>query len=186
MRRGRRSAVEVCGAKAEAKGIRPDVEVPGRLARAASTRRCWSRPSSTSSTTPSSTAPRAARSASALARDGEVVIERRRPGLPASGASTCRGSSSASTASTRRAAATLGGTGLGLAIVKHIAQAHGGRVSVESAVGAAAPSASTSLEAERADPAAHGRLRPASLWPIRGPHAGLTFLSSPANRECAD
>jgi two-component system, OmpR family, phosphate regulon sensor histidine kinase PhoR len=29
----------------------------------------------------------------------------------------------------------LGGTGLGLAIVKHIAQAHGGRVSVESAVG---------------------------------------------------
>ena len=30
----------------------------------------------------------------------------------------------------------LGGTGLGLAIVKHIAQAHGGRVSVDSAVGA--------------------------------------------------
>jgi two-component system phosphate regulon sensor histidine kinase PhoR len=29
----------------------------------------------------------------------------------------------------------LGGTGLGLAIVKHIAQAHGGRVSVESALG---------------------------------------------------
>ena len=29
----------------------------------------------------------------------------------------------------------LGGTGLGLAIVKHIAQAHGGRVSVQSAVG---------------------------------------------------
>jgi two-component system phosphate regulon sensor histidine kinase PhoR len=29
----------------------------------------------------------------------------------------------------------LGGTGLGLAIVKHIAQAHGGRVSVESAPG---------------------------------------------------
>jgi len=29
----------------------------------------------------------------------------------------------------------LGGTGLGLAIVKHIAQAHGGRVSVESAIG---------------------------------------------------
>jgi two-component system phosphate regulon sensor histidine kinase PhoR len=30
---------------------------------------------------------------------------------------------------------TLGGTGLGLAIVKHIAQAHGGRVTVESQVG---------------------------------------------------
>jgi two-component system phosphate regulon sensor histidine kinase PhoR len=29
----------------------------------------------------------------------------------------------------------LGGTGLGLAIVKHIAQAHGGRASVESALG---------------------------------------------------
>ena len=29
----------------------------------------------------------------------------------------------------------LGGTGLGLAIVKHIAQAHGGHVTVESAVG---------------------------------------------------
>jgi len=29
----------------------------------------------------------------------------------------------------------LGGTGLGLAIVKHIAQAHGGRVTVVSAVG---------------------------------------------------
>ncbi|MFW5693035.1 MAG: sensor histidine kinase, partial [Thermoguttaceae bacterium] len=29
----------------------------------------------------------------------------------------------------------LGGTGLGLAIVKHIAQAHGGRADVESALG---------------------------------------------------
>ena len=29
----------------------------------------------------------------------------------------------------------LGGTGLGLAIVKHIAQSHGGRATVESAVG---------------------------------------------------
>ena len=29
----------------------------------------------------------------------------------------------------------MGGTGLGLAIVKHVAQAHGGRVDVESVVG---------------------------------------------------
>jgi two-component system phosphate regulon sensor histidine kinase PhoR len=29
----------------------------------------------------------------------------------------------------------LGGTGLGLAIVKHVAQIHGGRVSVDSVVG---------------------------------------------------
>ena len=29
----------------------------------------------------------------------------------------------------------IGGTGLGLAIVKHIAQAHGGRVAMESAEG---------------------------------------------------
>ena len=50
-------------------------------------------------------------------------------------ASTCRACSSASTAWTRPAAATLGGTGLGLAIVKHIAQVHGGRVAVESVLG---------------------------------------------------
>ena len=42
----------------------------------------------------------------------------------------------------------LGGTGLGLAIVKHVAQIHGGRVSVDSAPDAEAPSASTFLEAE--------------------------------------
>jgi two-component system phosphate regulon sensor histidine kinase PhoR len=29
----------------------------------------------------------------------------------------------------------MGGTGLGLAIVKHIAQAHGGRVTIDSTVG---------------------------------------------------
>ena len=54
---------------------------------------------------------------------------------PASRASTCRGSSSASTASTRRAAATSAAPASASSIVKHIAQVHGGRVSVESVVG---------------------------------------------------
>ena len=44
-------------------------------------------------------------------------------------------SSSASTGSTAPAAATTGGTGLGLAIVRHVAQAHGGEVTVESREG---------------------------------------------------
>ncbi len=49
--------------------------------------------------------------------------------------STCGASSSGSTAWTRPASREQGGTGLGLAIVKHIAQAHGGKVSVQSTVG---------------------------------------------------
>ena len=112
--------------------------------------------------------------------------ERRATRARASPASTCRGSSSASTASTRRAAATSAAPASAWpsSSTSPRSTAAGSRSTASSA--GAAPSASTSREARRADPAAHGRLPPASLWPIRGPHAGLTFLSSPANRECAD
>ena len=61
--------------------------------------------------------------------------QRRRQGAGRRRASICRGSSSASIAWTSARSRDLGGTGLGLAIVKHIAQIHGGRVSVDSVVG---------------------------------------------------
>ncbi len=48
---------------------------------------------------------------------------------------TCRGSSSGSTGSTRRRSRQEGGTGLGLAIVKHIARFHDGHVTVRSSLG---------------------------------------------------
>ena len=52
---------------------------------------------------------------------------------PASAPSTCRGSSSASTASTPGRSRERGGTGLGLAIVKHLVESMGGMVDVTSA-----------------------------------------------------
>ena len=55
-------ALEVCGPKAEAKGVVLREDVPRTACSRASARRCSSRPWSTSSTTPSSTARRAARS----------------------------------------------------------------------------------------------------------------------------
>ena len=54
---------------------------------------------------------------------------------PASRASTCRGSPSASIGSRARRAASGSGTGLGLAIVKHIINRHRGGLVVESAEG---------------------------------------------------
>ena len=48
---------------------------------------------------------------------------------------TSSASSSASTASTAPRSRETGGTGLGLAIVRHVAQVHGGEVTVESREG---------------------------------------------------
>ena len=103
--------------------------------KARSTRRCSNRPLSILSTTPSNTARRDKQfSLGANSNDEGIIIQVRDHGcgigrehLPRIFERFYRVD--------KRASRKLGGTGLGLAIVKHIAQAHGGRASVESSVG---------------------------------------------------
>ena len=114
-----------------ATGRRARDRAPTRRPCTAIRRSCTTRCATCSRTRPT-TRPTAARSSWRAARDGDrIVHHRQRTRAPAFRRPTCRGSSSASTASTRRARASErdpGGTGLGLAIVKHLVELHGGRV----------------------------------------------------------
>ena len=119
----------------EPRAITLDVDLHRRPCSRRSTRPSWSRPWSTWSTTPSSTARRAARSSLPLEEAADEVAIRVSDQVRGIGREHLPRLFERFYRVDKARSRELGGTGLGLAIVKHIAQVHGGRVSVDSELG---------------------------------------------------